>query len=395
MKKNKISRVYTFAGILLVAFCILNLVIENLVYVNSRRIYDRNISSVEYLSGMNDCLSTIDDNVLMLVAGMQNNTGTDIFDNIEQGFQELFQWEGRYNALPGRSELEERRYQQASLSIAAYRKKINEVRNVLPVAGSEMARAIYAQELSPLQVCAAEMLDATIEIGTDQAEKNVRRSSILHGISQAVLILLALLGVVGMVIASRRALAANDEIERQSEELEEASVRLDRSRQKMEDAALMNILTGMQNRYALESRLERSIGKSRFNIAVFDVDNFKAINDTYGYETGDEYLACIAERLREQYGNTAEIFNVHGAEFCLLFSDSISDMQAQSLAEQIRQSIGTMIDAGGISLRSNVSGSLWHVLPNENLTVNDVLKKLDEALHAAKRDGGNRLYQIT
>ena len=395
MERSRISRAYTFAGIVLLAFCVLNLVIENLVYVNSRRVYDRNIESVECLTEMNNRLLDVNDNVLLLVAGMNNNNGMDIAANIDTDFKELFQYEEQYKALGGQSALEQRRYQQASLSIAAYRKKINEVRDMLPVAGSVMAREIYTQELSPLQACASEMLTATVEIGTNEADANVHRSSILHGISQAVLILLAILGVIGLVIAARRALAASDELLRRDEELEEASERLDRSRRKMEDAALMNILTGMPNRYALENDLAEIIGTGRFNVAVFDLDNFKAVNDTYGYETGDEYLASVAERLREEYHTAARMYNISGGEFCLLFDDSVSDLQAPTLAEQIRQSISRPIDAGGIMLQSSVTASLWHVLPNENLTVGDVLMKLDNALHSAKRDGGDRLYQVS
>lgn len=392
--RNRISRAYTIAGVVLMAFCVLNLVIENIVYVNSRRVYDRNIASVQYLSSMNDKLSDINENVLLLVAGMKDNNGTDIMTNIDNAFAAITQYETSYNALGGQSALELRRYKQASLSMAAYQKKITELSSSLTSAGSETAQAVYMQELSPLQACATEMLMATIEIGTNAADANVHRSSMMHGISQAVLIALAVIGLIALVIAGRRAVAASDEIERRGAELEEASEQLDRSRQKMVDAALMNILTGMYNRYALEERLEGIIGTGQFNIAVFDIDRFRGINDGYGYETGDEYLSAVAERLEEQYAESAELYNICGGEFCLLFDESISDLQVQSLAEQVRQSMGAPVNCGGITLQSSVSGSLWHVLPNENMTVGDVLMKLDNAMHAAKRDGGNRLYYI-
>ena len=395
MEKNRISRAYTIAGVVLLLFCVLNLVIENLVYVNSRRIYDRNIESVQYLSEMNARLTDINDNVLLLVVGVGENNGNNIQNKIDADFTAITRCEESYKALSHQSALEQRRYQQASLSIEAYRKKIAEVRDVLPTAGYETASSIYMQELSPLQVCAAEMLNATMEIGTRDADANVHRSSLMHGVSQAVLILLAIVGVAGLIYAAKKAVAASEEIIRKGEELEEASERLDRSRQKMADAAMMNILTGMYNRYALQERLAEIIGTGQLNIAVYDLDRFKAVNDTYGYEVGDAYLAGVAERLQVEYGEVAEMYNLYGGEFCLLFDEDITDMQVQSMAEQIRQSFSGPVDAEGVAISCTASASIWHVLPNENLTVDEVLMKLSNALHAAKADGGNKLYYIT
>ena len=395
MERNKISRAYTIAGVVLLLFCVLNLVIENLVYVNSRKVYDRNIESVQYLTEMHERLTDINDNVMLLVVGVDENNGNDIQNRIDADFTALSRCEESYKALGHQSALELRRYHQASLSIEAYRKKIEDVRDTLSEAGYETASSIYMQELSPLQVCATEMLKATMEIGTKDADTNVHRSSFMHGISQAVLILLAIVGVAGLIFAGKKAVQASEEILRKGEELEEASERLDRSRQKMADAAMMNILTGMYNRYALEERLREIIGTGQFNIAVYDLDSFRAVNDTYGFEIGDAYLAGVAERLQVQFGEVAEMYNLYGGEFCLLFDEDITDMQVQSLAEQIRKSFSGAVDAEGVAISCTASASIWHVLPNENLTVDDVLMKLSNALHAAKRDGGDKLYYIT
>ena len=117
-------------------------------------------------------------------------------------------------------------------------------------------------------------------------------------------------------------------------------------------------------------------------------------NDMYGYEFGDEYLVTVAEMLRTEYSEFAEMFNITGNEFCMVFYEHVSDMQAQQLAEQIRQAIGQMMMVGNLQVQCTVSSSLYHYLPSDNLDVNTLLMKMDSALHAAKRDGGNRLYQI-
>ncbi|MBQ8078668.1 MAG: GGDEF domain-containing protein, partial [Oscillospiraceae bacterium] len=155
-----------------------------------------------------------------------------------------------------------------------------------------------------------------------------------------------------------------------------------------------NILTGMRNRYALDSYLSRLIGNAQFNLAVFDMDNFRVVNDTYGYEVGDEYLCVVSDRLNEEFGSSGELYNISGNEFCIIFKEEIGDMQAQQLAEQIRQSIGRPATVAGIVLQSPVSASLYHCLPSEGMDVNGLLMKMDSALHQAKRDGGDRLYYI-
>ena len=148
------------------------------------------------------------------------------------------------------------------------------------------------------------------------------------------------------------------------------------------------------NSYALDESLSQLIGNAQFNIAVFDIDNFRMINDMYGYEFGDEYLATIAERLKSEYSEYAEMFNITGNEFCMVFYEHVSDLQAQQLSEQIRQGIGQPTLVANIPVQTTVSSSLYHYLPSDNLDVNTLLMKMDSALHAAKRDGGNRMYQI-
>ena len=96
MEKNRISRAYTIAGVVMLLFCVLNLVIENLVYVNSRRIYDRNIESVQYLSEMNARLTDINDNVLLLVVGAGENNGNNIQNKIDADFTAITRCEESY-----------------------------------------------------------------------------------------------------------------------------------------------------------------------------------------------------------------------------------------------------------------------------------------------------------
>ena len=158
--------------------------------------------------------------------------------------------------------------------------------------------------------------------------------------------------------------------------------------------AYTNILTGMKNRYALDNDISGRLETDQFNIAVFDMDNFRSINDMYGYDFGDEYLAMIAERLKEEYGNDAEIYNITGNEFCFVFNKEVSDIQATRIAERVIQTLAEWYTVLNLNVQLTASGSTCHYLPGDCISVSALLVKLDNVLRDAKRNGGNMVLQV-
>ena len=387
---RRVGRALSVAGVVFVLIMALNMVVENLVYVRSRRVYDSNMEAVQNMSAMNTELASVNERVVLMAAGMSDEQ---TLEEIDKSFENIHALKQTFLAGEAYSDVELRRFMQASYAIQGFERKIEEVRDTLPTAGYAKARDIYEQEISPLKACASEMLEATIEIGQTNAEANVHNSTIMHGIAQLILILITVLVLVAMTIFGRRQIRALYQIQEKEKELAAAEGRINRTRQKVFDAASMNILTNMQNRYGLETRLEELLEEGQFYVGVFDIDNFREINDTYGYNFGDECLAAIADRLRTAYGDQTELFNVAADEFCVILDNTLSDMQAQQLAEEVRQSIGSPIVIDGVVIQNTVSASLCHVLPS-GLDVTELLMRLDSAMHAAKRDGGNRLNYI-
>ena len=388
---KRVGRFYSIAGALIVIFLAFNMIVENFVYLRSRQVYEENMASIQTMSEINDRLTGINERVMLMVAGM---AAEDELTQITVDFGEISVLKNEFLAQGTQSEMALRRFNQAVYAIQAYQRKIQDVGPALMQARFEEAHAIYAQEIDPLRQCAGEMLEATAEIGTADAEKKVKSSSLMHGIAQIVLIAVTVGWVIGLFRAGNSQVQSVLEMQLKQEELEEASDKLVASRQKLVDTARMNILTALPNRYGLEERLKEILGKKSFYIAVFDMDHFRGVNDTYGYEYGDEYLVIISERLKTAYGDQAEFYNICGDEFCAIFTDEVSDMQVKTLVEQIRQNIGGNTQVSGMMLSSGVSGSLYHVLPSESTDVGALLRKIDAAMHQAKLDGGNRLYYI-
>lgn len=392
---RKTKRAYITMALVYLVVIAFNMVVENFVYLGSRSQYDKNISSVNTIDMIQNEFAQINQDVLLFVAGEEEHNGINILNSIENEFIEIENQKDIYLKEIADSDLLKRRFTHATYALSAYKRKINEVQDSLVTMEHESVVSIYTQELEPLQVTANEMLNAVVEISTAECQKAEQQTTLNHIIAQTSLIIVSIILFISLWVLGNRQIKTLLEVQQQSRELNEASARLTKSRKKLLDSAMTNILTGMKNRYALDESLSQLINNTQFNIAVFDIDNFRSFNDMYGYELGDEYLSTIAERLKEEYADYAEMFNITGNEFCMIFYEHVSDMQAQQLAEQIRQNIGqpTMM-TGNIVLQATVSASIYHYLPSDNLDVNTLLMKLDSALHTAKRDGGNRIYQI-
>ena len=162
----------------------------------------------------------------------------------------------------------------------------------------------------------------------------------------------------------------------------------------MEDIAVTGILTGLKNRYALEQDIGDRLAEEQFNIAVFDMDNFRSINDTYGYDFGDEYLSQVAERLRSEFDQFADIYNITGNEFCFVFKRTVSDTQALRLVDSIAAVMSSPYTIFNLTVQLSVSAATYHYLAGDCLNVNSLLVKMDNVLRNAKRAGGGQILQV-
>ncbi|MBI5119800.1 MAG: diguanylate cyclase [Rhodospirillales bacterium] len=159
------------------------------------------------------------------------------------------------------------------------------------------------------------------------------------------------------------------------------------------DSANRDYLTGIYNRrYLFEVGTKLLAAQRRKQIAVaaamFDVDFFKKINDTYGHEAGDAVLKALAALLRERVRDTDIVARFGGEEFCLL-AVNLDPKKAKEFFEGLRQGISEMrVRAKGQQL--SITASIGVCL--EELTnLDDLLSKADAMLYRAKEKGRNRV----
>lgn len=385
--------VYIFAAVFLAVMSILFMFILYNAVTRTSNAYDKTMDTVEHVNNISAELQSTNIKLLMLIAGTQADPTNNTRD-IENSFKNIDENIKMYESIEKKSDTEVKRFNHAKAFIKAYQSKVNTQLQSFIQSSAEQRRESYVQEVYPLQITAVEMFDATSEITQRNAEKTI--SGVQRAFMNAEVILLAIMiaGEIAIFIVARVTKRNIEAIVKQAAEIEAATAKFKHTKEKASEMAYTNILTGMKNRYALDNDISGRLETDQFNIAVFDMDNFRSINDMYGYDFGDEYLAMIAERLKEEYGNDAEIYNITGNEFCFVFNKEVSDIQATRIAERVIQTLAEWYTVLNLNVQLTASGSTCHYLPGDCISVSALLVKLDNVLRDAKRNGGNMVLQV-
>ncbi len=155
-------------------------------------------------------------------------------------------------------------------------------------------------------------------------------------------------------------------------------------------------LTGLLNRRTMNEILSHNFKIARlaeepFTIAMLDIDNFKNINDKYGHIVGDCVLKKLAKIIKQHLRKSDFVFRYGGEEFLILLpSTKLED--AYRVLENIRKIIEkTYFYCDDKNIKITVSIGLVSVIPDESYTITDIIKKADEKLYKAKREGKNRV----
>ncbi len=191
------------------------------------------------------------------------------------------------------------------------------------------------------------------------------------------------------IFAFRKMKESMEEIHRKEKQVENANKNLARSKDVISNLAYTNIITDLKNRYALDDDIKERLETNFVNIAYFDIDNFRNINETFGYDFGDTLLAEIAKKISENFSSYAEIYNPFGNQFCLVYNGEISNKQAEDITLEVFEAIKDKYLIGNIYVQPNVSGTAYRCSPREFASAGAVLLKLDAITKEIKRNGGN------
>ena len=156
-------------------------------------------------------------------------------------------------------------------------------------------------------------------------------------------------------------------------------------------AANYDSLTGVYNRKSIEEKIETEVERSRrygssFSLIMFDVDNFKSINDTLGHTVGDRVLKDIAEIVGQNIRTLDAVGRWGGEEFMILLSET-QNSEAAIVAEKLRTALASH-RAGEVD---NVTASFGIASSQAGDTVDTIFKRVDDFMYAAKNNGKNRI----
>jgi diguanylate cyclase (GGDEF)-like protein/PAS domain S-box-containing protein len=159
---------------------------------------------------------------------------------------------------------------------------------------------------------------------------------------------------------------------------------------KIEYMAHHDSLTDLPNRVMLNDRLEYVLERVQRGemVAVhhLDLDQFKAVNDTFGHPCGDKLLRIVAERLRGLVGETDTIARMGGDEFVIVQATIADPAEATSLAQGVIDTLSKPYDIDGQQAVIGVSIGI-SVGPGDGSSPDKLLRNADLALYRAKSDG--------
>jgi diguanylate cyclase (GGDEF)-like protein len=160
--------------------------------------------------------------------------------------------------------------------------------------------------------------------------------------------------------------------------------------------AATDSLTAVLNRGAFTAlvdgylaALRRDQRQSAGALLVVDADNFKAINDSFGHDHGDEALRIIARTIKSILRSTDLVGRIGGEEFGIFLPGS-SPEQSEAVAERIRQSVSEAAFAPNGEQRT-LSVSVGGVLFDRGFSFGELFRVADQQLYAAKQNGRNRV----
>jgi len=169
-----------------------------------------------------------------------------------------------------------------------------------------------------------------------------------------------------------------------------------RYEEKLRHNAIHDHLTELPNRSLFFDRLNMALAQAqreahRMAILMFDLDEFKKVNDTHGHNAGDALLQGVSSRLIHMFRKGDTIARLGGDEFVLLLPEIPALEVAKNVAERVVLSFQKPFELDNLKISITASAGIA-VYPEDGNDADTLIKSADIAMYRAKADGRNRFH---
>ncbi|MTK06000.1 MAG: GGDEF domain-containing protein [Hungatella sp.] len=157
--------------------------------------------------------------------------------------------------------------------------------------------------------------------------------------------------------------------------------------------ANMDLLTGLYNKMATESRIMQYImdyPRAGGVLFILDIDNFKNVNDSRGHAEGDAVLKRVGHHLKEAYGDHHVVGRIGGDEFIIFVKDILLEQEIEEQIKKMRECLQALSQTEGNEQPCTFSAGA-SLYPNDAQDFSNLYKAADMALYEAKKNGKNQL----
>jgi diguanylate cyclase (GGDEF)-like protein len=176
------------------------------------------------------------------------------------------------------------------------------------------------------------------------------------------------------------------------DQLNHVSTTLDEKTQQLQDLTHHDPLTGVRSRsafdeYWLEITDVFQSGRGRVSLILFDIDHFRAINDSYGHEVGDEVLISVSQLITHNLPSRDQLFRLGGDEFSAVLI-GCHPRKASQIAKQVHMAVSHYpFDKFGIREPVRLSMGIAHSQPSDASSLATLQWQANTAIYYAKRPG--------
>ena len=164
-----------------------------------------------------------------------------------------------------------------------------------------------------------------------------------------------------------------------------------RAQERIHRLAHHDALTGLENRFALNVRLEQQLAAARRQnapvaVLFIDLDHFKKINDSLGHAAGDKLLVGAAERMKDLLREVDTLARLGGDEFIIVLAGPLTPDSVTGVAVRVVDALSQPYQLGGATAHSGCSVGVA-LFPDDGEDASTLIRHADMAMYAAKREG--------